>query len=71
MRSFRRPLVGRWLSTLFADKVVKRYNTDDVIIKQNSETWGSVFLILTGFCEVIHHDGERFSSLATREAGDS
>ncbi|MFT5390922.1 MAG: hypothetical protein ACI8PT_001112 [Gammaproteobacteria bacterium] len=70
MRNFRRPLVGRWLSTLFADKMVKRYNTDDVIIKQGSETWGSVFLILTGYCEVIHHDGERFSSLATREAGD-
>lgn len=70
MKNFQRPLMGRWLSTLFADKVVKRYNTDDVIIKQGSETWGSVFLILTGFCEVIHHDGERFVSLGTREAGD-
>lgn len=70
INNFRRPLVGRWLTTLFADKVVKTYNTDDVIIKQGWETWGSVYLILAGFCEVIHHDGERFSSLATREAGD-
>ena len=60
----------RWLSTLFADKVLKRYNTDDVIIKQGSATWGSVFLVLTGYCEVIHHDGERFETLASREAGD-
>ena len=70
MNNFKRPLAGRWFSTLFADKIVKRYNTDDVIIKQGSETWGSVFLILAGFCEVIYHDGRRFSSLATREAGD-
>jgi len=70
MRNFQRPLPGPWLSTLFADKEIKRYNTDDVIIKQGSQTWGRVFLILTGYCEVIHHDGTRFSSLATREAGD-
>ena len=70
MKNFRRALPGPWLSTLFADKVLKQYNTDDVIIKQGAETWGSVFLILTGYCEVIHHDGERFIALATREAGD-
>ncbi len=59
-----------WLSTLFSDKTIKRFNTDDVIIKQDSETWGNVFLILTGYCEVIHHDGQKFSLWGTREAGD-
>ncbi|MEM7252348.1 MAG: cyclic nucleotide-binding domain-containing protein, partial [Pseudomonadota bacterium] len=67
---FSRRFSDRWISTLFADKVIKRYNTDDVIIKQGSETWGSVFLILSGSCEVIRHDGESQQVLATRDAGD-
>jgi len=70
MGNFHRPVGGRWLGTLFSDWELKRYNTDDVIIKQGSRTWGSVFLILCGFCEVIHHDGERFFKLGTREAGE-
>lgn len=68
--NFPGPLDTRWLSTLFTNKKIKRFNAGDVIIKQGSETWGDVFLVLTGYCEVIHHDGERFRVLATREAGD-
>ncbi len=68
--SFRSYPETGWLSTLFSDKTIKRFNSDDVIIKQDSETWGNVFLILTGYCEVIHHDGHKFSVWGTREAGD-
>lgn len=70
MENFDKPLSTRWLSTLFADKSIQRYNTDDVIIKQGADTRGIVYLIITGYCEVIHHDGEIFRPIATREAGD-
>jgi len=70
MNIFGARLTSHWLATLFADKEIKRYNTGDVILKQDAETWGSVYLLLAGHCEVIHHDGERFRSVGTREAGD-
>ncbi|MCB1877002.1 MAG: cyclic nucleotide-binding domain-containing protein [Chromatiales bacterium] len=60
----------RWLGMLFADMRIRRYNTDDVIIKQGAGTRGVVYLLLTGHCEVIHHDGKGFSVIATREAGE-
>jgi len=63
-------LSTRWITTLFADKVLKRYNAGDVIIKQNSATWGDVFLVLNGHCEVVRHDGEDFATIGTLEAGD-
>ena len=46
-----------------------RFNRDDVILKQGSDTRGSVFLVLYGDCNVIAHDGERGHIIGTREAG--
>lgn len=60
----------RWLSALLGDKRILRFNRDDVILKQGSASRGSVFLVLTGRCEVLVHDGQRSHHVGTREAGD-
>ncbi len=70
LENFGEALSGRWLSSLFTDTAIRHFNTDDVILKQGWETRGTVLLILTGHCRVIHHDGEQLHFLATREAGD-
>lgn len=57
---------SRWLSALLGDKRIVRYNRDDVILKQGSDSRGSIFVVLTGEADVIVHDG----SVGTRQAGD-
>ena len=60
----------RWLRSLVANSEVLRYNLDDVILVQGQESKNYVYLILTGYCEVIHHDGKQLNSVATLQAGD-
>lgn len=61
---------NRWMRSLLAEEEIRRYNQDDVIIVQNAETRGYVFLVLTGYCDVVHHDGKQFKVLASLQAGD-
>ena len=54
------PFPNRWMRNLLAEQEIYRYNTDDVIIVQDASTHGAVYLILTGYCEVIRvDDGKR------------
>ena len=64
------PFPNRWMRNLLAEQEIYRYNTEDVIIAQNASTHGAVYLLLTGYCDVIHHDGEKRHSIATLQAGD-
>ena len=64
------PLPSRWMRNLLAEQSIKRYNTEDVIIVQNAATQGYVYLILTGYCEVVRHEGGKRQSIATLQAGD-
>lgn len=64
------PFPNRWMRSLLAEKEVRRYNTDDVIIVQDAATQGFVYLILTGYCEVVRHDGEQLLTVAKLQAGD-
>ena len=64
------PFPNRWMRNLLAEQEIYRYNTEDVIIVQDGETHGYVYLILTGYCEVIRHDGEKRHKIATLQAGD-
>jgi len=58
------------MRNLLAEQEIYRYNTEDVIIVQDSGTHGSVYLILTGYCEVVKiEEGER-QSIAMLQAGD-
>jgi CRP-like cAMP-binding protein len=70
MANFEEPVPSRWLSALLGDMRIVRFNRDDVILKQASSTRGLVFLVLTGQCDVIVHDGKRSTLVGTREAGD-
>ena len=64
------PFPNRWMRNLLAEQEIYRYNTDDVIIVQEAESHGSVYLILTGYCEVVRvEDGNR-DTVAMLQAGD-
>jgi hypothetical protein len=65
-----RPFPNRWMRSLLAEEEIRRYNTDDVILVQDATTRGYVFLILTGYCDVVRHDGETLHTEASLQAGD-
>jgi hypothetical protein len=64
------PFPNRWMRNLLAEQEIYRYNTDDVIIVQDASTHGAVYLVLTGYCEVIRIDDGRRSVVAQLQAGD-
>lgn len=61
---------NRWMRSLLAEEEIRRYNTDDVILVQDSSTRGYVYLILTGYCDVVRHDGHSLHIDAKLQAGD-
>ena len=61
---------NRWIRSLVSNSEVLRYNLDDVILVQGQESKNYVYLVLTGYCEVIHHDGNQLNSVAVLQAGD-
>ncbi|MFM1896655.1 MAG: hypothetical protein RLZZ385_1729 [Pseudomonadota bacterium] len=65
-----KPFPNRWMRSLLADEEVRRYNTDDVILVQDAETRGYVYLVLTGYCDVVRHDGKQLYLEANLQAGD-
>jgi len=64
------PFPNRWMRNLLAEQEIYRYNTDDVIIVQDASTHGAVYLILTGYCEVIRVDDGKRQTVAELQAGD-
>jgi CRP-like cAMP-binding protein len=65
-----RPFPNRWMRSLLAQEEIRKYNADDVIVVQGSVIRGSVYLVLTGYCEVVRHDGEQSNKVAHLQAGD-
>ena len=65
-----RPFPNRWMRSLLAEEEIRRYNTDDVILVQDSTTRGYVYLVLTGYCDVVRHDGRQLLIDAKLQAGD-
>ncbi len=65
-----RPFPNRWMRSLLAEEEIRRYNQEDVILVQDSTTRGYVYLILTGYCDVVRHDGEQLHYEASLQAGD-
>jgi CRP-like cAMP-binding protein len=64
------PFPNRWMRNLLAEQEIYRYNTDDVIIVQDASTHGAVYLILTGYCEVVRIDEGGREVMALLQAGD-
>lgn len=65
-----RPFPNRWMRSLLAEEEIRRYNADDVILVQDATTRGFVYLILTGYCDVVRHDGKELHYEASLQAGD-
>ncbi len=64
------PFPNRWMRNLLAEQEIYRYNTEDVIIVQETESHGSVYLILTGYCEVVRVEKDNRETVALLQAGD-
>jgi CRP-like cAMP-binding protein len=65
-----KPFPNRWMRSLLVEEEVRRYNAEDVVIVQDTETRGHVYLILTGYCDVVRHDGNALRVTASLQAGD-
>ena len=59
-----------WISCLLANQRVLTFNAGDIIIREGTRSEGFVYMILTGYAQVVHHDGERKQFLAQMEAGE-
>lgn len=59
-----------WISNLLANQRVLEFNSGDIIIREGAQSEGYLYMILTGYARVVHHDGTRRSTLATMEAGE-
>ena len=59
-----------WISILMGHAEIVRYNTDDVVIKQGDESNHKIFIIVTGYCDIIYYDGRFKKLLASKQAGD-
>lgn len=64
------PFSDRWARTILAEEEVRRYNRGDVIMVQEEHSRGFVYLILTGYCDVVVFDGEEFQTIASLQAGE-
>lgn len=64
------PLSNRWSRSILAEEEIRRYNAGDVLMVQESRTRGYVFLILTGYCEVVSYYGDQLHSIAQLQAGE-
>ena len=65
-----KPFPNRWMRSLLAQEEIRRYNADDVIVVQNADSRGFVYLVLTGYCDVVQHDGTQSRVIAQLQAGD-
>lgn len=63
-------LSNRWARSILAEEEIRRYNAGDVIMVQEARTRGYVFLILTGYCEVVSSDGDSLQTVAQLQAGE-
>ena len=64
------PFSDRWARSILAEDQVRRYNKGDVILVQEERTRGYVYLILTGYWDVVMFDGAEFQTVASLQAGE-
>lgn len=61
---------SRWMRSLLAEQEILHFNRDDVVIVQGAPTKGWVYLMLTGYCDVIYQNNEKRTLVAQLQAGD-
>ena len=60
----------KWLRSLIAGAKLEHYNRDDVILVQGDASNNKVYLLLTGYCDVVHQSGDQWRTVAELQAGD-
>ena len=59
-----------WTTALMSNFQIKTFNIGDIIVKQGEASKGLIYIILSGSCSVMVHDGKVLSEKARKEAGD-
>ncbi len=59
-----------WSTALMNNFRIVTFNVGDIILKQNEPSKGLIYIILTGRCSVMVHDGHTLSEKTRKEAGD-
>lgn len=59
-----------WISNLLANQHVLEFNSGDIIIREGTQSTGYLYMILTGYAQVVQHDGHTRIPLVTMEAGE-
>lgn len=73
MEIFHRNFPGisqEWIAALMNNLHIVQLNSGDIVMKQGEARKGSIYLILSGSCCVLYHDGERLKEIAVKEAGE-
>jgi CRP-like cAMP-binding protein len=65
-----RNISPEWGTALMNNFHIVTFNSGDIIFKQNEQSKGIIYIILTGSCSVMYHDGRTLSEKARKEAGD-
>lgn len=65
-----RNMSHHWATALMNNFHIVTANMGDVIFKQNEPSNGLIYIILSGRCSVMVHDGKSLSVRAYKEAGD-
>lgn len=65
-----RGISHEWTTALMNNFRIVTFNSGDVIFKQNEASKGLIYIILTGRCSVMYHDGKTLSEKASKDAGD-
>lgn len=61
---------NEWSTAIMSDTTIRNYNSGDVIMKQGEQSRGLIYIILSGKCSVMHHNGHELRELALKESGD-
>ncbi len=63
-------LPSDWISHLMSNQRSLTFNAGDIIIREGAKSDGCVYILITGYAQVIHHDGDKRHVLAQMEAGE-
>ncbi len=59
-----------WINALMSNMNLSLYNSGDVVLKQGEKRKGNIYIILSGVCAVVYHDGKVLKEIAVKETGD-
>ncbi|MBX7057027.1 MAG: cyclic nucleotide-binding domain-containing protein [Leptospirales bacterium] len=65
-----RDISSEWSTALMNNFKIVTFNAGDIIFKQNESSKGIIYVLLSGVCSVVVHDGQRLTEKARKDAGD-